>query len=304
MGMNRLLVISATLLLTMVCNNVTAACLGMAVHAHRGAPTKPENSRSSVELALNGSWDGVELDLQQMADREWVLHHDFKTERTVVTGAGRVVSELNTSLWRMTVMRDRDGHVTQENAPFLSELYPLSHQHPGKIFNLEIKQPARGNCDSVRKLVNQLQDGFGHGDFFITSIDRQNLSCVRSAQPNMYLGIILLDTQSAVESKSTNPWVQSITPATKITAKNLEDIKAQLGNNVGLHVDIRTIQNNPNLLKDAQASATPIFIYSMSGDRKLIDVLGFYLKKNKILPSGVIIDGNPESFCSALKAKL
>ena len=51
-----------------------AECLGMKIHAHRGSAESPENSASALRSAYAGDWDGVEIDMQQLADGTWVLH--------------------------------------------------------------------------------------------------------------------------------------------------------------------------------------------------------------------------------------
>ena len=60
-----------------------AACLGMGLFAHRGAPGHPENSRSAVEVAVRGSWEGAEIDVQTLADGGLAVHHDALTTQTL-----------------------------------------------------------------------------------------------------------------------------------------------------------------------------------------------------------------------------
>lgn len=92
--------IAAMLAAALPWSGASAACLGMQVHAHRGAPALPENSLAAIRAAYAGAWDGVEIDMQRLRDGAWVLHHDLLTGRTVSGVGRRAVLQLSSDQWR------------------------------------------------------------------------------------------------------------------------------------------------------------------------------------------------------------
>jgi glycerophosphoryl diester phosphodiesterase len=70
--------------------SAVGACQGMVLHAHHGAPDAPENSPSGARMAFEGGWEGAEIDIQQLRDKSWVLHHDLLLGRTSIGPGGTV----------------------------------------------------------------------------------------------------------------------------------------------------------------------------------------------------------------------
>lgn len=151
---------------------VEAACQGMALHAHRGASSAPENSLSAYVAVAEGPWDGMETDIQQLRDGAWVLHHDALTGRVVSAGPAKPASHLSSTEWRVARMKARDRRLTDEAPPFLAQLIDASADHPQKTLNIEMKQPYRG-CAPIQRVVDQLSNGVGHGNWFLTTRYRQ-----------------------------------------------------------------------------------------------------------------------------------
>ena len=116
-----------------------AGCHGLQLHAHRGAPGGPENSLSAVQQAWDGAWDGAEIDVQTLRDGQWVLHHDLKLGRTTSL-QGRATTELPPEAWREVRMKDRQGRLVAEAAPFLADLTTQLPARDDKVLNIELKQ--------------------------------------------------------------------------------------------------------------------------------------------------------------------
>ena len=150
------------LLLCMTSTVVQADCLGMKVHAHRGAGNAPENSLSALRNTYFGTWDGVETDLQLLGDGSWVVHHDLLTGRVVDTGAPRTVKQLTADDWRAASMKNR-GVLTPETPPFVSDIADLATAFPAKTLNAEIKD-VLPSCAPINTLVAQLRGGIKHGN--------------------------------------------------------------------------------------------------------------------------------------------
>lgn len=277
-----------------------AACLGMQVHAHRGAASAPENSLSALRAAYDGGADGVETDLQMLGDQRWVVHHDINTGRVVQAGAPRQVRQLTSADWSAARMKLR-GALTGEAPPFASDLADLASGYPQQTLNAEIKDLAP-SCSQVQALVGQLHSELGHGNWFMTSGAAGNLRCARQADSAGYLGLIVFDGRNA-EAAGANGLTRLI--ASKAKAPRLDQawlarVKQDIGVPVGVHVDARTLDANPALLPDAALMKMPVFVYAVDGDGALAAALQRARQRSGRWPSGVIVDESA-GFCARLQ---
>ncbi|NMV37308.1 glycerophosphodiester phosphodiesterase [Ralstonia insidiosa] len=275
-----------------------AECLGMKVHAHRGSSDAPENSASALRSAYAGDWDGVEIDMQQLADGTWVLHHDLTTGRAVLTGNTLPVAKLTPADWQRARMTLHGG-ATNEAPPFLADAAAIAAAYPGKTFNAEIKEVV-GNCQPVQALVAQLHQAIPHGNWFLTSGLRTPLRCARGADRQGYLGLIVFDGRNA-EAAASNRWTRLVAQhasSPRLTRAWMLDLAAELGKPAGIHVDAKTMDANPTLLDDAAATGLAVFAYAVDGDAALASAIGRAHARTNRLPSGAIIDGRAEHFCA------
>jgi glycerophosphoryl diester phosphodiesterase len=274
-----------------------AECQGMVLHAHRGSAAAPENSLAAVRLAFEGEWDGAEIDIQQLRDRQWVLHHDAQLGRTTSL-QGRSVRDLDSATWREVRLKDRQGKVGAEPAPFLSDVLGSVAEREDKVLNVEIKQ-FNGSCDAAQQAVAVLHRGQPAGRWFLTAIDRRQLQCARKADPHGYLGQIALDAQALARENGARTLARSVNAPVLDTAW-LRRLQQDVGSPVGVHVDINTLAANPGLLADAKALQLPVFSYHLGSDREHAEALKAYASRSGLWPSGAIIDGAPSAFCSLL----
>ncbi|CAB3671829.1 glycerophosphodiester phosphodiesterase [Achromobacter piechaudii] len=277
---------------------VSAACMGMQVHAHRGAPTLPENSLASIRAAYAGQWDGVEIDMQRLKDGRWVLHHDVLTGRTVSGVGRRAVLQLSSADWRGAKLMGQGGG---QPPPFLDDALQVAAAQPAKTFNAELKVVYR-DCAPVGKLVAGMKATLPHGNWMITSAFPEALRCVRGTDAQGYLGLIVFDPRHA-ESVSANPlgkYVAQRATAPKLDRQWLATLAKTVGAPVGVHVDAMTLAANPRLLRDAAAQSVRVFVYAVGGDAALAQQLRTTRQREGYLPSGVIIDGDAQAFCQAL----
>jgi len=294
------LLAAALVLLAAPAPAASAACHGMQVHAHRGAKkAAPENSLSALRGAYEGGWDGVETDLQLLGDQRWVVHHDLNTGRVVLAGAPGPVRRLASADWSAARLKLR-GVLTEVAPPFASDLAALAAQFPQLALNAEIKDVP--SCRNVQQLVAQLRQGMGHGNWFLTSGLRDTLRCARQADPEGYLGLLVFDPRHAAAA-GTNALTRGI--ARKASAPRLDQawlagVRQQVGMPVGVHVDARSLSDNPTLLQDAAALQMPVFVYSVEGDKELADTLRRIQQRSGYWPSGVIVDEGAQQFCARL----
>lgn len=278
-----------------------ATCQGMALHAHRGTPDAPENAQSAIVRAFDGPWDGAEIDIQQLADGHWVLHHDLQVGRTT-TLSGRRVQDLSSAAWKEVLLKDRAGRVTREPAPFLSAvLDKLRDDDRDKVLNVELKQ-SNSRCDAAQQAVATLHRGLPDGNWFLTAIERRQLQCARQVDPAGYLGLIVLDPQALARQ---NPATRN--SASRLQPPVLDDawlrrLQQEIGKPVGVHVDINTLAANPRLLPLARDLGIPVFTYHLGADAEHARALREARRTTGLLPSGAIIDGQPAAFCDWVAA--
>ncbi len=276
-----------------------AGCHGLQLHAHRGAPGGPENSLSAVQQAWDGAWDGAEIDVQTLRDGRWVLHHDLKLGRTTSL-QGRATTELPSEAWREVRVKDRQGRLTAEAAPFLADLATQLPARDDKVLNIELKQ-LNPSCQAVEGVVQGLSRSRPDGRWFLTAIDRRVLQCVRRADRQGYLGLIVLDPQALAREAPARaqPLAQRVKPPVLDRAW-LQRLQQEVGSPVGVHVDINTLGANPALLADALALGVPVFTYHLGPDREHATALRRQARGSGLLPTGAIIDGTPAAFCDQL----
>jgi len=280
-----------------------AACLGMVLHAHRGEAGSPENSLRAVEGALSGAWDGAEIDIQQLRDGAWVLHHDPQLGRTTSL-RGRTVASIDSAAWKEVRLKDRAGRVTAESAPFLDDVAQAAAAHGGKVLNVEIKQ-INGDCQPARSAATDLHRALPQGQWFLTSVDRRQLQCARQSDPQGYLGLIVLDAQALALGSSNRLAQRSAghlgTPV--IDRDWLMRLAQEVGQPVGVHVDIHTLRRNPGVLATARELGMPVFTYHLGADREHAQALQAARRQGGLLPSGAIIDGDAGQFCRMVSAQ-
>ncbi|MYN11397.1 glycerophosphodiester phosphodiesterase [Pseudoduganella aquatica] len=292
--------LATALMLAAAAPAMGSACLGMQVHAHRGAASAPENSLSALRAAYEAGADGVETDLQMLGDQRWVVHHDLNTGRVVQAGAPRPVRQLASADWSAARMKLR-GVLTDEAPPFAVDLADLAADYPQQTLNAEIKDLAP--CGQVQALVGQLRSAMSHGNWFMTSGAAGNLRCARQADSAGYLGLVVFDGRNA-EAAGANGLTRLI--ASKAKAPKLDQawlarVKQDIGMPVGVHVDARTLDANPALLSDAALMKMPVFVYAVDGDAALAAALQRSRQHSGRWPSGVIVDESAAGFCARLR---
>ena len=299
---NSLRSVAALLAASVTASVAQADCHGLLLEAHRGAYTAPENSFSAVQQAMAGEWDGAEIDIQPLNDGQWVLHHDDRLGRTTSL-QGHTTTQLSPDAWREVRLKGRDGRLTSEPPPFLADLVKGIPERSGKALNIEIKQ-FNPNCASVQGVADAMQRGWPQGQWFFTAIDRRALTCARRGDPHGYLAQIVLDPQAlARESKGRLRSLESFVKPPTLDRNWLLRLKQEVGEPVGVHVDVNTLEANPHLLADALSLGMPVLTYHLGPDREHVAALRREARQSGLLPSGAIINGPAQAFCSMLEAQ-
>lgn len=274
-----------------------ASCHGMALHAHRGSHEAPENSLRAVQRAFDGGWDGAEIDIQRLRDNAWILHHDPLLGRTT-TLRQRRSSDLDSRIWREVRLRDRKGEVSTEPAAFLADVLVAIGDDEAKVLNVEIKDYP-GNCGSAQEAARFLGQHRPNGQWFLTAIERAQLQCIRRIDPHGYVGQIVLDPKSLLQRGRAAPLARQLARQ-PIDHAWLARLKQEVGAPVGIHVDAAMLDDDPDMLVRARKAGVALFTYSLAGDRAHVSALRAAAARTRLLPSGAVIDGAPEQFCTQL----
>jgi glycerophosphoryl diester phosphodiesterase len=285
------------LLLALGAPATRADCLGMALHAHRGSHDAPENSSRAVLRAFEGRWDGAEIDIQRLGDQAWILHHDPVLGRTT-TLQKRRSANIDSATWSEIRLRNRKGGVSTERAPFLADVLDAVEADDGKVLNVEIKE-FNNDCRAAQDAARLLGERRPNGQWFLTSIDRAQLQCVRQVDRRGYVGQILLDAKSLLRQGGFGQAGRRVVQKSPDAAW-LERLKQDVGAPVGVHVDAAMLAADPALLERARAAGVAIFTFSLSGDREHVQALRNAAARTRLLPSGAVIDGAADQFCQAL----
>ena len=141
---------------------------------HRGVRgLRPENTLAAVKYALEAGLDGVEVDLQRLADGATVLFHDDATSG---------VSLKNISLETFREL--------EPQAPTLDELFELVKRYPGTLLNLELKTQGWSTNGLERATIRALHMSDLAGRTLVSSFNPLSLLRVRLFAPSVRVGLL------------------------------------------------------------------------------------------------------------------
>lgn len=288
---------------------------------HRGYFRAPENSVQGIRHGLLAGNDAIELDLIQLSDGNWVIHHDLTLGRTTGTDDGKAyaVPRLNSRDWtRVRVRNPRTLALEPDQAaPFLADAlneiqrFAAPHQH----VNFEIK--SRPSTQALQHLDRQIRARLG-GGYYYSSMSLETLRAVRAINPHVYLGWIVPPEPTSISvlkqhGKSSPGYRKFQADFERVLEagrrysdlarlewsndKLLDQLHAALGPASGLHVDVRRLEQKPALISKAHARGLQVYSYSINGHAYHLNTLK---QLDKALPDGVIADASPYRLCQQL----
>jgi glycerophosphoryl diester phosphodiesterase len=285
---------------TSVVNEASSAlatqCRKMKFFAHRGSADYPENSRSALRAAVQGPWDGVETDVQELSDGELALHHDSTLERTTNLRA-RSVSRLDSLAWKKGKMRDRQGEISEEAPALLEEVLP-DIAASGKPINVEIKEEKFQNCALAKRTARMLMDALPPKARQISASNAAHLGCARKEDSQAYFGVVVIDYRNVAERSRNLLGNKDHAPA--LNKDFLQSLKWQVGAPMGVHVDAYTFAKDSSFYEDAAREGISVMTYALTSDLTHARQLRQAWNTQGRLPDGVIIDGTPEAFCATM----
>ncbi len=138
------------------------------IFAHRGFSGKyPENTMLAFEKAVELGCDGIELDVHFTKDKELVIIHDEKIDRTT-DGTGYVKDYTYEELCKFNAYGNFEGQYPFQKIPTLREYFELVKDVDGFVTNIELKTGIF-EYHGIEKAVIDMIKEFGLEDRIILS---------------------------------------------------------------------------------------------------------------------------------------
>lgn len=132
--------------------------LASVIIAHRGgALLGTENSLSCIEKGIATGADMVEVDLHLTADRQIVVCHDQKVNRTT-NGKGRIEDMTLAEIQQLRLL-NHDGSVSNETIPTLEQVLELCQGKCALL--LEIKKKRDDQYPGIEALADSIVKAHG-----------------------------------------------------------------------------------------------------------------------------------------------
>ncbi|MGQ3046522.1 MAG: glycerophosphodiester phosphodiesterase [Niveispirillum sp.] len=297
----------------------SVACGGLSVQAHRGGDDHAENSLAAIRQAAAQGVGAAEIDIQQLSDGEWVLHHDAVTGRVVKTRGRVPVGNLTAQDWRAATIVGADGKV--EGSPsFLADALFIAKVERIAL-NIEIKQPV-GGCASLTPALSMAASS--GATVIWSTVFNSVAQCLAEAGAD-YVGIVVgPPSGKVVPSGGTASRLLSGLPANMrakvedrlqsgyddqanralLTEVGISGAARRLvgAGSLGLHVAAADFMNDPQLLRHASNHGFSVGVYTEEDPTSFARWLS--RQPRAAWPASVIIDGSPQLFCSIVQSHI
>ena len=299
------------------------------VYAHRGHYNYPENSSSAVLMGAIGGFDGVEIDVMLTRDGYWVVHHDSYTGRATGRSDGKRyrMSRIKGKEWNTLVVRDKDGYLTDERAPYAIDAFERwgSSYQLGQQLNIEIKEDA--DIVELNQLLRMARETLPRGSYFFSSLEFDVLKKLRELDKSVYLGYVWEPHPTSIaKAKQTARkaaksdvlyqkynrqinWVSDYEARKRSRSKSqkysAKTVRKALGANSGLHVDIRSFVGASTIYtRSHQAGLERVATYSINGTDYHQAQLAYLKSRGRQLPDEAIMDTSKFEACHRLYPNL
>ncbi|RCK75228.1 MAG: Glycerophosphoryl diester phosphodiesterase [Ignavibacteriae bacterium] len=156
--------------------------------AHRGSSElAPENTLTAFQKALKEGADAIELDVRLTRDKEIVVIHDSKLNRTT-DGYGNVEDAYLADIKKLDAGSWFNSKFSSERVPTLEEVFKLVRKKAG--INIEIKPKLRYPNIMVQKCVGLVQKYSLQNSVLISSFDHSIVKKVKLLDERISTGIL------------------------------------------------------------------------------------------------------------------
>ncbi|MGE5610868.1 MAG: glycerophosphodiester phosphodiesterase [Bacillota bacterium] len=160
--------------------------------AHRGLHVEyPENSIGAMKAAWKAGFQWAECDIHLSADKEFVVLHDEKLDRTT-TGRG-VVSQFAWSELQSLSLRGPAGKPTSEKLPLLGQLLEAMPASAGLL--VEVK------AVFSRRDVERLLELLKPHRFILQSFNLENIKLIHECNPRIAIAFLVDDAAKLIKEE-------------------------------------------------------------------------------------------------------
>ncbi len=161
------------------------------VIAHRGASYRaPENTLIAFQMAMEIGSDGVEMDVQQTADKGLVIHHDYLVDfHTDITGKIYDLTEgelraLDFGSWKSAIYED-------VRIATLSEALATCKDLNCRLVMLEMKSTMDNDSDFVPRIIDEIRKSEFAENLLLISFNHKLLRQAKQLMPELKVGLLL-----------------------------------------------------------------------------------------------------------------
>lgn len=158
---------------------------GPLISAHRGGayPGFPENCLETFENTLSYTKALIECDISITKDRQLVLMHDDKVDRT--TNGSGYVDELTLEALKKMKLKDNEGNVSGFRIPSLKEVLEWA-KAAGAIVSLDVKRGV--DFEKVIRLIEEI-GAEGHVTIIVYNV--ANAAKVYQLNPSLMISVTI-----------------------------------------------------------------------------------------------------------------
>lgn len=156
--------------------------------AHRGASAHaPENTLAAFELALQQGATGIELDVKLSNDKEIVVIHDAKIDRTT-NKSGWVSKMTLAAIQELDAGSFFSPKFSHERIPTLAEVFDLIGNQA--MINIELSNYVTPYDELIVKVCQLVQEFGFHNNILFSSFLASNLNQARNLLPEIPRGLL------------------------------------------------------------------------------------------------------------------
>lgn len=193
------------------------------VIAHRGSKgTHPENTLIAFEHAVDIHADGIELDVQLSKDKQPVIIHDKKVNRTT-NGKGKVKDLPYPILSKLTANK-KHTDIPKQSIPLLSDVLNMLEQKKfAGLVNVELKNKIIPYKELEEKVISELYSIKWSFTFMCSSFNYHSLVKLHDLQPDLSLGFIYKRNSAELTAAIESSFITGLHPSYKWWIKNKEN---------------------------------------------------------------------------------
>lgn len=189
----------------------------MEIWAHRGCSYRyPENTLSAFREACRYEITGIELDIELSKDKELMVIHDERVDRTT-NGSGRVEDMTLRELKRLRIYPNEQVSKIYETIPTMREVLALLApvcRRDGLLINIELKNSVV-RYEGMEQMILDLVAEYGLEPYIVySSFNPDSVRLLKELNPSARVGILSRSVASCLKFARQTP-VEAIHPFIK-----------------------------------------------------------------------------------------